>query len=471
MPLGGQKLPGIHAGDIGRCAYGIFQRGPETAGQYLGVAGDILSGAEMADKLGRSLGTTVAFFATLAICISLSLNVPREVELREFPLYLTPPQGSTLEKTDLLTKQLEGKLEEIREFDARLDQVVVEGFASPALDNVTEAAVISAVEALKGDRTIMIITTVALSISFLVYVIVGQYVFGFQLGWFPVQGWSDSVWNNLLTYAPLPVLLAVMVGVAPQTRLYRTFFLDELGQDYVRTARAKGMTEGVVLFRHVLRNALIPILTNIGLQLPGIFVGSFLIEVFFSIPGIGREVLLAVNRSDFPVIQAVTIYLAVLTMLINLMTDLAYKVARKHGTERAFTHDNFPKVPGNYRCVCCGAALFDQAHKFDSGTGWPSFFQPLDPEMVQQLAHRGRLICQVGILRHVRDQDPEARSDQGDEPAEDPRARRPAVQEHHHLALALVEVRAVATRGRGASGRHRHLRAGGQTRPRRDDRR
>jgi len=176
------------------------------------------------------------------------------------------------------------------------------------------------------DRSIMVVTTVALSISFLVYVIVGQYVFGFLLGWFPVQGWSDSVANNLLTYAPLPVLLAVVVGLAPQTRLYRSFLLDELGQDYVRTARAKGLTEGTVLFKHVLRNAMIPILTNIGLALPGIFVGSFLIEVFFSIPGLGREVLLAVNRSDYPVIQAVTVYLAVLTMLINLSVDLLYKM-------------------------------------------------------------------------------------------------------------------------------------------------
>jgi peptide/nickel transport system permease protein len=176
------------------------------------------------------------------------------------------------------------------------------------------------------DRTIMVVTTVALSISFLVYIIVGQYVFGFQLGWFPVQGWSDSLWTNLSVYAPLPVLLAVLVGIAPQTRLYRSFFLDEIGQDYVRTARAKGLSERVVLLRHVMRNAMIPILTNIGLALPGIFVGSFLIEVFFSIPGLGREVLLAVNRSDYPVIQAVTIYVAVLTMLINLLTDLLYKL-------------------------------------------------------------------------------------------------------------------------------------------------
>ncbi|MEY3287064.1 MAG: hypothetical protein RL500_1794 [Pseudomonadota bacterium] len=175
------------------------------------------------------------------------------------------------------------------------------------------------------DRTIMVVTTVALSISFLVYIIVGQYFFGFVLGWFPVQGWTDSTWKNLIAYAPLPVLLAVMVGVSPQTRLYRSFFLDELGQDYVRTARAKGLTENKVLFKHVLRNAMIPIITNIGLALPSVFIGSFLIETFFSIPGLGREVLLAVNRSDYPVIQAITVYLAMLTMVINLLTDVMYK--------------------------------------------------------------------------------------------------------------------------------------------------
>ena len=177
------------------------------------------------------------------------------------------------------------------------------------------------------DRAVMVATTVALSISFLVYVIVGQYLFGFRLGWFPVQGWSDSLWTNLTVYAPLPVLLAVAVGLAPQTRLYRSFFLDEIGQDYVRTARAKGLAERTVLLKHVLRNALIPILTNVALALPGIFVGSFLIEVFFSIPGLGREVLLAVNRSDYPVIQAVTVYVAALTMAINVLADVLYKLA------------------------------------------------------------------------------------------------------------------------------------------------
>jgi peptide/nickel transport system permease protein len=198
------------------------------------------------------------------------------------------------------------------------------------LDTLLALPLALAVAAWRGsltDRLVMVATTVALSISFLVYIIVGQYLFAFQLGWFPVQGWSDSLWTNLTVYAPLPVLLAVLVGLAPQTRLYRSFFLDEIGQDYVRTARAKGLAEPVVLLRHVLRNALIPILTNIGLALPGIFVGSFLIEVFFSIPGLGREVLLAVNRSDYPVIQAVTVYVALLTMAVNLLVDLLYRWA------------------------------------------------------------------------------------------------------------------------------------------------
>ncbi len=176
------------------------------------------------------------------------------------------------------------------------------------------------------DRGIMVLTTVALSISFLVYIIVGQWLFGFYLGWFPVQGWSDSFFVNLSKYAVLPIVLAVLVGLAPQTRLYRSFFLDEIGHDYVRTARAKGLSEQRIMLKHVLRNALIPILTNVAVVLPGVFIGSFLIEVFFSIPGLGREVLLAVNRSDYPVIQAVTVYLAALTMLINLLADVLYKV-------------------------------------------------------------------------------------------------------------------------------------------------
>ncbi len=190
---------------------------------------------------------------------------------------------------------------------------------------VVFAIMVAYVRGTLTDRAIMIGCTVAMSISFLVYIIVFQWLFGFVLGWFPVQGWSESFWKNLLYYAPLPIMLAVFVGLAPELRLYRSFFLDEIHQDYVRTARAKGVPETKVMMKHVLRNAMIPILTNLGIALPGIFVGSFLLEVFFSIPGLGREIVTAVNRSDFPVIKAVTVYLAMLTMIINLLVDVLYK--------------------------------------------------------------------------------------------------------------------------------------------------
>lgn len=176
------------------------------------------------------------------------------------------------------------------------------------------------------DRLVMALCVGAMSVSFLVYIIGGQYLLAFEWGLFPVQGWSDSVWKNLVTYAPLPVLLATLVSLAPQTRLYRSFFLDETKADYVRTARAKGLSEPAIMAKHVLRNAMIPVLTNVALLLPGVFAGSFLLEIFFSIPGLGREIYLAVNRSDYPVIQAFTIYLAALTMLINLAADILYRL-------------------------------------------------------------------------------------------------------------------------------------------------
>ena len=140
-----------------------------------------------------------------------------------------------------------------------------------------------------------------------------------------IAGWGDSFWRNLLVYSALPILIALPVGLAPNLRLFRTFVLDEVGQDYVRTARAKGLGEGRVMWIHVLRNAAIPIITHVMSNLPALLIGAFLIERFFSIPGIGREVILAVERSDFPVIKAITVYVAAATMLFNLLADLTYK--------------------------------------------------------------------------------------------------------------------------------------------------
>lgn len=175
------------------------------------------------------------------------------------------------------------------------------------------------------DQSFMALCTIAMSVSILVYIIVFQYLLAYQLNWFPVQGWSSDLFKNLTHYAMLPVLIMLVVSIAPTLRLYRSFVLDEINQDYVRTARAKGVNETRILSVHVLRNAAIPIVTDIMASLPALLIGAFLIERFFGIPGIGREVILAVERSDFPVIKAITIYIAVLTMLFNVLADLLYK--------------------------------------------------------------------------------------------------------------------------------------------------
>jgi len=196
------------------------------------------------------------------------------------------------------------------------------------LETVIGVALALAVAFVRGsltDRTVMIACTVGMSVSILVYIIAFQYGLAYRLGWFPVQGWGERFWENLLRYSPLPILIGLAVAIAPTLRLYRSFVLDEAGQDYVRTARAKGLSERRVMWVHVLRNAAIPIITHVMSNLPALLIGAFLLERFFGIPGIGREVILAVERSDFPVIKAITIYVAAATMLFNLLTDLMYQ--------------------------------------------------------------------------------------------------------------------------------------------------
>ncbi|NNP76288.1 ABC transporter permease [Acinetobacter sp. C32I] len=197
------------------------------------------------------------------------------------------------------------------------------------LQTVISIILALAVASVRGsltDRMVMMLCTIGMSISILVYIIIFQYVLAYQLSWFPVQGWSDNFSQNLFHYALLPILIMLVVSIAPTLRLYRSFVLDEINQDYVRTARAKGVGESRVLGVHVLRNASIPIVTEVMASLPALLIGAFLIERFFGIPGIGREIIIAVERSDFPVIKAITVYIAAVTMIFNLIADLIYKL-------------------------------------------------------------------------------------------------------------------------------------------------
>jgi peptide/nickel transport system permease protein len=159
----------------------------------------------------------------------------------------------------------------------------------------------------------------------LAYIIFFQYFLSYKMGMFPISGY-DAGFDSRWQYLVLPIVIWVIVSIGSEVLLYRTVIVDEIFNDYVRTARAKGLTEKVVLFKHVLKNAMIPIITNIVLEIPFLYTGSLLLENFFGIPGLGGMTVQALNNADFPVIKAMTYIGSVLYVVFNLLSDVAYAV-------------------------------------------------------------------------------------------------------------------------------------------------
>ena len=161
-----------------------------------------------------------------------------------------------------------------------------------------------------------------MSISSLFYIIGGQFVMGKLLQLTPISGY-DLGWNAL-KFLMLPVIISVIAGIGSGVRWYRTLFLEEVEKDYVRTARAKGLSETYVLFTHVLKNAMIPILTGVVVVLPLLFIGSLITESFFSIPGLGSYTIDAINKQDFAIVRAMVFLGSALYILGLLLTDISY---------------------------------------------------------------------------------------------------------------------------------------------------
>ena len=161
-----------------------------------------------------------------------------------------------------------------------------------------------------------------MSITYLVYIIFFQWLLAFEFGMFPIRGYSSGL--GMIEYLALPWIIFLVVAVGPDVRMYRTIFLDEIKADYVKTARAKGCSEIKVLFKHVLKNAMIPILTYTIIGIPYLILGAFLMERFFSIPGIGDLMINAINTGDFPILKGLTITIAIGYSLFNLLTDILY---------------------------------------------------------------------------------------------------------------------------------------------------
>ena len=168
------------------------------------------------------------------------------------------------------------------------------------------------------DKAILVGSTILMSVNYVVWVLLGQFVLSYRLELFPIWGYEN--W----TYLALPVLIGILSSLGLDIRFYRTAILDELYRPYVLTARAKGLSRAAILVRHVLRNALIPVVTYVSLSIPYLFTGSLLLENFFGIPGLGSVSINAIHSSDMAVVRAVVVLGALLYQFINLATDILY---------------------------------------------------------------------------------------------------------------------------------------------------
>ena len=168
----------------------------------------------------------------------------------------------------------------------------------------------------------VVLCVALMSISGLFYIIGGQYLISKLWRLVPISGFSAGL--DAWKFVVLPVAIGVISGIGSSSRWYRTIFLEEIGKDYVRTARAKGLSELAVLFRHVLRNAMIPILTVVVVVIPLLFMGSLLTESFFGIPGLGSYTIDAINAQDFAVVRAMVFIGSVLYIVGLVLTDISY---------------------------------------------------------------------------------------------------------------------------------------------------
>jgi peptide/nickel transport system permease protein len=168
----------------------------------------------------------------------------------------------------------------------------------------------------------VVLCVIMMSISGLFYIIGGQYLIGKFLHLVPISGYDTGL--NAFKFIILPVLVGLIGGIGASTRWYRTIFLEEMNKDYVRTARAKGLSESRVLYRHVLTNGLIPILTGVVVILPSLFIGSLIVESFFAIPGLGSYTIDAISRQDFAIVRSMVFLGSVLYIIGLILTDISY---------------------------------------------------------------------------------------------------------------------------------------------------
>lgn len=173
------------------------------------------------------------------------------------------------------------------------------------------------------DKLLVVKCVGLMSIPSLAYILFFQWFLAYKVGAFEISGYEHG-FPDFIPYVVLPIIIMVIISIGPDLRYFRTVILDDIYQDYVRTARAKGLSEKVVLLKHVLKNSMIPIITYVVIQIPFLILGTLLLESFFSIPGLGGLTVKAVFDNDFPVIKAMTILSAMAYIVFTVITDILY---------------------------------------------------------------------------------------------------------------------------------------------------
>lgn len=248
----------------------------------------------------------------------------------------TPKQGNAFTDTILFEKSIKlfvfdfGSADNGRNISYDISQrmwpslaIAVPVFIISLFLNVTFAMLIAFFRATYVDYSGVILCVMLMSISSLFYIIGGQFLISTLLHLVPVSGYDDSG-IHAVKFLILPALVGVISGIGSGTRWYRTIFLEEIGKDYVRTARAKGLAENMVLFKHVLKNAMVPILTGVVAVIPLLFMGSLITESFFGIPGLGSYTIDAIQSQDFAIVRSMVFLGSVLYILGLILTDISY---------------------------------------------------------------------------------------------------------------------------------------------------
>ena len=188
--------------------------------------------------------------------------------------------------------------------------------------NITFALLIALFRGTYFDKFAVLVCVIMMSISSMFYIIIGQFVFGKVLRLVPISGYANGL--SAIRFVILPILIGVLSAIGAQTRWYRTIFLEEMHKQYVRTARSKGLSAFRVLFKHVLKNALLPILTGVVVIIPTLFLGSLIMESFFGIPGLGSYTIDAIAQQDFDIVRVMVFLGTVLYIIGLILTDLSY---------------------------------------------------------------------------------------------------------------------------------------------------